>query len=71
MVAGVCNGHFYVFLVSCSHLHSQDGSMANNSLFVHSTVYVSGVDWCFQRVCRYLVFLNKSFVTVDTFCSTV
>jgi len=44
MPSDIGYGHFCGFLVFFAHLHSQDGSMADWSMFIHGTVDVSGVN---------------------------
>jgi hypothetical protein len=34
MISSVRNGDLDIFLMSCAHLHSQNGSMAYDSMFV-------------------------------------
>jgi len=64
-------GHFCSFCVFFAHLHSQDGSMADWSLFIHGSIDVSWVNWF--RECSHgdLVCVDKRDITVDAFGSTV
>jgi hypothetical protein len=71
MISHVCDGNFDIFLMFRAHLHSQNGSMANNSMFVQCPINVLCIDWVFQSVGGDLVFVNERFVTVDALSSTV
>ena len=71
MISSVCNGDLDVFLMSCAHLHSQNGSMAYDSMFVQSSIDISCVNGFVELVCGDLVFVDKCLVTVDAFGSTV
>jgi len=44
MLSYIGYGHFSSFLVFFTHLHSQDGSMVDWSLFIQGTVNVSWVN---------------------------
>jgi hypothetical protein len=71
MVSYVCDGDLDIFSMLCAHLHSQNGSMLNNPMFVECSVNISCINWMFQCMGGDLVFINEGFVTVDAFGSTV
>jgi hypothetical protein len=71
MISRVCDGDFDIFSMFHAHLHLQNGSMANNSVFVQCPIDILYIDWVFQSVGGDLVFVNERFVTVDTLGSTV
>jgi len=71
MPSNVGYGHFCGFFVVFAHLHSQDGSMADWSLFIHGTIDVSWVNWFYKRSRGDLVRIDKQDITVDAFGSTV
>jgi hypothetical protein len=59
VISSVCNGDLNVFLMSCAHLHSQNGSMAYDSMFVQCSIDISCVDGGVELVHGDLVFLNE------------
>jgi len=71
MLSDIGYGHFGMFCVFFAHLHSQDGSVADWSLFIHGSINVSWVDWF--RECSHgdLVCVDKRDIAVDAFSSTV
>jgi len=71
MPSDIGYGHFCGFLVFFAHLHSQYGSMADWSLFIHGTIDVLWVNWFRKCSCRDLVCVDKRDITVDAFGSTV
>jgi len=71
MPSDIGYGHFCSFGVFFAHLHSQDGSMADWSLFIHGTIDVSWVNWFHECSCGDLVCVDKRDITVDAFGSTV
>ena len=71
MSSNIGYGHFCGFLVFYAHLHSQDGSMADWSLFIHGTIDVSWVNWFRECSRGDLVCVDKRNITVDAFGSTV
>src|SRR5947208_649478 len=70
-MSNVRNGDLDSFLMSCAHLHSQNGSMAYDSMFVQCSIDISCVNGFVELVLGDLVFLDKCLVTVDAFSSTV
>jgi len=69
--SSICNGNFNIFPMSGADPHSQYGSMAYSFLFVQCSIDVS---WINRELCVIggeTVFLDKTCVTVDAFCSTV
>ena len=71
MVSCICDGDLDIFSMFRAHLHSQNGSMVNNPVFVQRSINVSCIDWVFQHVGGDFVFINEGFVIVDAFGSTV
>jgi len=71
MPSDVSDGHFCGFRVFFAHLHSQDGSMADWSLFIHGTIDVSWVNRFREGRRGDLVCVDKRDITVDAFGSTV
>src|SRR5947208_4518992 len=70
-MSNVRNGDLDSFLMSCAHLYSQNGSMAYDSMFVQCSIDISCVNGFVELVCGDLVFVDKCFITVDAFSSTV
>ena len=71
MVSYICDSNLDIFSMLGAHLHSQNGSMVNNPMFVQCSINVSCIDWVFQSVGGDFMFINEGFVTVDAFGSTV
>jgi len=71
MLSDIGHGHFCSFLVFFAHLHSQDGSMADWSLFIHGSIDVPWVNWFRECHCGDLVCVDERDITVDAFGSTV
>jgi hypothetical protein len=71
VVSHIHDGDLDIFSMLCAHLYLQNGSMANNLMFVERSVNISCINWVFQCVGGDFVFINEGFVTVDAFGSTV
>jgi len=71
MPSDIGYGHFCGFFVLFAHLHLQDGSMADWSLFIHGTIDISWKNRLCQGSRGDLVCIDKRDIAVDTFSSTV
>ena len=71
MISSVCNSNLNIFLMSCAHLHSQNGSMAYDSMFVQCSIDILCIDRSVELICGDFVFLNERFVKVDDFISAI